>query len=244
MEPQAFNEDDAGDPAVAFEALRETVESLAVDLTREMTTIRKGAEAAFDRMEIQGVPVDYSAELGRMTQQIAMVVERLQAVEKSPFLQQGAEHYAHVLERSGQTLVHSAVQQLQRQANDFERAGRQLTEFTKSAYVRKDQDFRMWMMGGVGAIVGMILLVLLPRVLPMSADSYVASLIMGRDRLSAGRAMIEAADPKAAQDIMTAGWVYETNREVVDKCIQDMFKGKKEQRCTLTLPVVDGRSRP
>lgn len=244
MESQIFNEDDAGDPAAAFEALRKTVVNLADDLTREMTTIRKGAEAAFDRMEIPGVTVDYSADLGRMSQQLDTVVERLQAVEMSPLLKQGAEHYTRVLERSGESVVHSAVQQLQGQANDFERAGRQLAEFTKSAYARKDQDFRMWMAGGIGAIIGMILLVLVLRILPLSADSYVASLIMGRDGVSAGRAMIEAADPKAAQDMMTAGWIYQTNREVLDKCIQDMLKTKKEQRCTLTLPAVEGRSGP
>ena len=70
MEPETFHEDGAGDPVAAFEALRETIEDLAADLGREMTTIRKGVESAFDQFERQGAPVDYSAELGRMTQQL------------------------------------------------------------------------------------------------------------------------------------------------------------------------------
>ena len=35
-----YGPQDAGDPAAAFDALRETVENLAADLKREMTTIR------------------------------------------------------------------------------------------------------------------------------------------------------------------------------------------------------------
>ena len=242
MEPETFREEDAGDPAAAFEALRETIEDLAADLGREMTTIRKGVESAFDQFERQGAPVDYSADLGRMTQQLATMAERLQAVEKSPVLRQGAEHYARVLERSGEGLVRSAVQQLERQASDLERISGVLASHNKRALHRKDQDFRMWMAGGVGIIAGAVLLALLPRFLPFSADSRVAALVMGTNRVSAGHAMIKAADPKRAQDILTAGWVYETNREALDKCIADMFKTRKEQRCALTLPVVENNS--
>lgn len=49
FEPDVLDED-AGDPAAAFDALRITVESLASDLTREMTTIRKGVEYALDHL--------------------------------------------------------------------------------------------------------------------------------------------------------------------------------------------------
>ncbi|RVH97386.1 hypothetical protein CN205_36855, partial [Sinorhizobium meliloti] len=99
LEPDTSPEDDAGDPAAAFEALRETVEDLAANLTREMTTIRKGVETAFDQIERQGTPVDYSAELGRIVQSLTTVGERLKAVEQSPVLRQGADHYARALER-------------------------------------------------------------------------------------------------------------------------------------------------
>jgi hypothetical protein len=74
--------------------------------------------------------------------------------------------------------------------------------------------------------------------LPFSADSHVASLVMGSDRVSAGPAMIQSADQGRGRDITTGGWVYETNRATMDRCIADMFQTKKEQRCVLTLPVV------
>jgi hypothetical protein len=75
---------------------------------------------------------------------------------------------------------------------------------------------------GVGVIVGMVWLVLVPRVLQLSANSFVASVIVGRDRFSAGEAMNEVIDPQAGQDIKTAEWNYETNREGLDKGIQDI----------------------
>ncbi|WP_239025372.1 DUF6118 family protein [Rhodoligotrophos defluvii] len=233
--------DDAGDPAAAFDALRETVESLAGDLTREMTTIRKGVEAAFEEFDRQGPAQDYKPELAQIVQQLAHVGERLQGVEQSPILRQGAQHYAAALERSGEGLVRTAVQQLERQASDLERIGSVLASHNRQAFHRKDQDFRMWMAGIVGVFAGIFLILLLPRFLPFSADSRVAALAMGRDRVTAGRAMIEAADPKRSQDIMTAGWVYETNRAALDKCIADMFETQKEQRCAIMIPVVQGK---
>ena len=54
--------------------------------------------------------------------------------------------------------------------------------------------------------------------------------------------MIQSAHPKQAGVISTAGWAYETNRLAIDKCIADMIKTQKQQKCTLILPVVETRS--
>ena len=78
--------DDAGDPAAAFDALRETLENLAADLKREMTTIRKGVEAAFEEFDRHGPPQDYKPELAQIVQQLAHVGERVHGVEQSPIL--------------------------------------------------------------------------------------------------------------------------------------------------------------
>lgn len=241
IEPEEQDED-AGDPAAAFDSLRRTIEKQGGQISAEMTIIRRGLEAAFGQLEKIEPQADYKPQLAQLVQALDSVAERMHSVEQSPILRQGAQHYAAALERSGEGLVRTAVQQLERQASDLERISSVLASHNKSAFHRKDQDFRMWMAGGIGIISGAFLLALLPRVLPFSADSYVAGLVMGRDRFSAGRAMIEAADPKRAQDIVTGGWVYDTNRDTLDKCIADMFKTQKEQRCALTLPVVERNS--
>ena len=232
-------DEDAADPALAFDALRSTVESLATNLTREMTTIRKGVEYTLDQMDQRGVPIDYSTELGLLSQSVATLTERLQSIEQSPVIRNGPEHYVRILERSGEGLVRTAAQRFQEESRDFQRAARELAEHTQSALTRKQQTSRMWLAVASGMVVGPVLLIILLRVLPFSADSRVAAFIMGEDRVSAGRAMIRAADPALEDAVSTGGWIYETNREVLDTCIAAMFRSRQEQQCMLTLPVVE-----
>lgn len=243
FERQAPPDEEAGDPATAFNALRRTIETQGAQIGAEMTVMRRGLEAAFDQLEKIEPAQDYKPQLAQLVQSLETVEQRLQGVEQSPILRQGAQHYASTLERAGEGLVSTAVQKLERQASDLERISAVLASHNKQAFHRKDQDFRMWMAGLVGLVVGTFLILLLPRFLPFSADSHVASFVMGRDRISAGRAMIEAADPDRAQAIVTAGWVYETNREVLDKCIADMFQSRKGQRCPIVLPIIESNMR-
>lgn len=236
---QALDED-AGDPAAAFDALRRTVETQGAQIGAEMTVMRRGLEAAFDQIEKIEPAQDYKPQLARLVQQLGVVAERLHGVEQSPILRQGAQHYAAVLERSGEGLIRTAAQQLERQASDLERAGRslsaQLAAHTKSAHDRKKQDLRMGMAGLAGLFVGILLILLVPRFLPFSADSHVAGLVMGGDRASAGRAMIQAGDPARFQRMVWAEWVFANNSEALEKCITDMQQTGQDQRCTVTVP--------
>ena len=242
FEPDVLDED-AGDPAAAFDALRTTVESLASDLTREMTTIRNGVEYALDHLDQRGVPVDYSAELGRLNQSFAGLSERLAGVEQSPMLRQGPEHYARVLERGGEGLIRSAALQFQNESRDFQRTALELAEQTRSALTRRQQAVQMWVAAGSGVVVGALLLLLLPRFLPFSADSHIAALIMGQNRVDAGHAILRSVDPDVAEAVSRGGWIYETNRQALDDCIAEMVEGGKEQRCVVVLPVAENGQR-
>ncbi len=148
----------------------------------------------------------------------------------------GAQHYAAALERSGEGLVRTAVQQLERQAADLERAGRNLASYTQSAYDRKSQDFRMWTAGLVGLVLGIFLILLLPRFLPFSADSHVAALVMGRDRVSAGYAMIGAADPLEVEKMKWGGRFYNASGGEISACLETAKQTGKDQKCTITVP--------
>jgi hypothetical protein len=234
--PEALDED-AGDPAAAFDALRQTVEGLAGDLTREMTTIRKGVEAAFEEFDRQGPAQDYKPELAQLVQQLAHVAERLHGVEQSPILRQGAQHYAAALERGGEGLVRTAVQQLERQASDLERISNVLASHNKSAFHRKDQDFRMWTAGLVGLVLGAFLILLLPRFLPFSADSHVASLVMGQDRINAAYAMINSVDPQGVKKLQWGAQFYDAGGGEISACLEKARQAGKDQKCTITVPV-------
>ena len=199
--------------------------------------MRRGLEAAFDQLEKIEPQADYKPQLAQLVQALDSVAERLHGVEQSPILRQGAQHYATALERSGEGLVRNAVQQLERQASDLERISSVLASHNRSAFHRKDQDFRMWMAAGVGVVVGVFLILLLPRFLPFSADSRVASLVMGQDRISAAYAMINSVDPLGVKKLEWGAGFYDASGGEISACLEKARQTGKDQKCTITVPV-------
>ncbi|WP_456301866.1 DUF6118 family protein [Pseudomonas juntendi] len=210
----------------AFDALRRTIETQGAQIGAEMTVMRRGLEAAFDQLEKIEPAQDYKPQLAQLVQALDNVAERLHGVEQSPILRQGATHYAALLERSGEALIRTAAQQLERQASDLERAGRNLAAHTKSAYDRKSQDFRIWMAGLVGLFVGIFLILLLPRFLPFSADTHVAATVIGQDRWNAGVTMMRVAD---------SSQLVRDNAEAIGQCAEAARTAGSDQQCTITV---------
>jgi hypothetical protein len=234
FEPDAAP-DDAGDPAAAFEALRRTVEAQGAQLGAEMTVIRRGVEAAFDQFEKFQQPTDYGPDLGRMVQQLALVADRLEAVEHSPILRNGPEHYARALERSGESLVRAAAQQLEGKGRDLEREAQNLAAYTKSAYDRRSQDLRMWIAGGIGLLAGALLVLLLPRILPFATDTHVAAIVIGQDRWNAGVTMMRTADPEGWRGVVDASQLVRENAEAIGRCAEAARTDGADQQCTITV---------
>ena len=234
IEPEALDED-AGDPAAAFDALRRTIETQGAQIGAEMTVIRRGLEAAFDQFEKIEPQADYKPQLAQLVQALDNVAERMHGVEQSPILRQGAQHYAAVLERSGEGLVRTAVQQLERQASDLERISSVLASHNKSAFHRKDQDFRMWMAGLVGLFVGIFLILLLPRFLPFSADTHVAATVIGQDRWNAGVTMMRVADPRSWRGVADSSQLVRDNAEAIGQCAEAARTAGSDQQCTITV---------
>ncbi|KAB2775301.1 hypothetical protein F9K97_24080, partial [Brucella anthropi] len=139
------------------------------------------------------------------------------------------------LERSGEALIRTAAQQLERQASDLERAGRNLAAHTKSAYDRKSQDFRMGMAGLVGLFVGIFLILLLPRFLPFAADTHVAATVIGQDRWNAGVTMMRVADPLSWRGVADSSQLVRDNAEVIGQCAEAARTAGADQRCTITV---------
>ena len=225
--------DDAGDPAAAFEALRRTVEKQGGQIGAEMTVIRRGVEAAFDQFEKIRQPPDYGPDLGKIIQFLAVVEERLAAVEQSPILRNGPEHYARSLERSGEGLVRTAAQQLEGKGRDLEREAINLAAYTKSAYDRKSQDLRMWFAGGIGLLAGALLVLLLPRILPFAANTHVAAIVIGQDRWNAGVTMMQTADPGGWRGVADSWQLVRDNAEAIDRCAEAARTAGQDQRCTI-----------
>jgi len=227
--------DDAGDPAAAFEALRRTVEKQGGQLNAEMTVIRRGVELALEQAEKIRQPPDYGPDLGKIIKFLAVVEQRLEAVEQSPILRNGPQHYAAVLERGGEGLMRTAVQQLERQATDLERAGRNLSAHVASARERRQQDHWLWSAGATGLVAGVLLTLFLPRVLPGSVDMAVASIAMNADRWNAGSALMQSGSPTGWRGLADASNLVRANTDALTRCAEAAAKAKKDQSCTITV---------
>ena len=233
IEPE--DDSQAGDPAAAFEALRRTVEKQGGQLNAEMTVIRRGVELALDKSEKIRQPPDYGSDLSKIIQFLAVVDERLAAVEQSPILRNGPEHYARALERSGEGLVRTAAQQPEGKGRDLEREAINLAAYTKSAYDRRSQDLRMWIAGGIGLLAGALLVLLLPRILPFAADAHVAAIVMGQDRWNAGVTMMQTADPGGWRGVADSWQLARDNAEAIGQCAEAARTAGADQRCTITV---------
>lgn len=229
---------DPGDPAEAFDALRRAVEAQGAQIGAELSVIRRGLEAAFDHLEkIEPAP-DYRPEIGRIVKQLGTVGARLQAVEESPVLRQGPDHYARQMAQAGSALVRDAAQKLDGSASDFHRATTTLSGYMDSARTYDRQN--IWLAGAVcfGLVFGIVLTLFLPPVLPGAVAPWVASTAMGQSQSEAGKALMRRADPAGWQNMLFGAWLYGTNHEALEACYDDMRASGKPQVCQVTMPVV------
>lgn len=232
----AISEDDsAGDPAAAFDALRATVQDASSDLTREMTTIRKGVEAAFDQLERVGASADYSADLGRILQTLTSLNERLAAVEKLPLLRHGADQFAARLERTGESLVRVAAQTLENRASDLERVTRNLSAHVEGARERRRQNWWLVGVGGSGVVAGILLTLIAPAALPFSAAPRVASFVMGDDAWNSGMALMRFASSASWERVSAADRLIEANSSAITACRKSVVSTGKPQACSITV---------
>jgi len=234
FEPEALDED-AGDPAAAFDALRRTIETQGSQIGAEMTVMRRGLEAAFDQLEKIEPAQDYKPQLAQLVQALDNVAERLHGVEQSPILRQGAQHYAALLERSGEALIRTAAQQLERQASDFERAGRNLSAHVAGARERDRQNW--WLLGAFlfGIVFGILVTLFFPRHLPFSAAPRAASIVMGETPWQAGMSLMAFDSLESWQRVAAADQLIAANKETVAACREAAAKAGKAQRCTITV---------
>lgn len=237
FEPGNIDRQRGEDPAQAFDALRHTIETQGAQIGAEMTVIRKGVEAAFEQFEKFQQPADYSADLGQIVQQLAQVGQHLEAVEKSPILKNGPEHYARALERSGESLVKTAAQQLENESRDLQRVAHELTGHLDSAPERHVQNRYLWGIGSAGVFVGILATLFLPAILPFSAAPRVASFVMGDSPWRAGMSLMDFASTVDFRRVAAADQLIEANKAEVAACREAAAKAGKEQKCAITVAV-------
>lgn len=235
IDAQDARDDEAGDPAQAFEALRQSVEHQGQQIGAELSVVQKGVEAAVDRLgTFQPLP-DYSVDLGRLVQGLALVGERLKAVEASPILKNGPEHYARAIKRSGEDLVGTAVQQLQSETRDAQLLVREMAAHIASARERRVQNRLLWAVGVASLAGGIFATLFVPRLLPGSLAPRVASLVMEQTPWKAGMSLMAFESPESWRRVAAAAHLIEANQAAVAACRDAAIKEGKSQQCAITV---------
>lgn len=225
--------DEADDAVKAFEALRKAIDKRGKATTDELTIIRKGVEALFDQMEALQAKPDYAEDLGQLKKIGIVVAERLKALEAVPLLHQGAEHHARLLERTGESLVKTAAQTLEQKAQRLESAARTFESLIVSAHNRRRETWYLAGVAGLFFAVGVLSLLLIPRLLPFDLDSQVAAAIMGKSRWDAGAEIMHAANPEGWKAVTENDQLSRDNAEVLGRCRQAAAKSGEPQKCTV-----------
>jgi hypothetical protein len=225
----AGGEDEADEAAKAFDALRKSIDRRNSATTAELKTIRKGVEALFDQIEALQAKPDFAADLAQLKQIGVVVTKRLEALEASPALKQGVNAF----ERAGTDLVKTSAQAFDQKARRFEYAASTLERITRNINDRHTYRRYAAIAGAVGVVVGALLLLFLPRLLPFDADSYVAAAVMGKSRRDAGGAIMYATDPAGWKAVIANAQLGGDNIDALLRCRDLAAKTGKPQKCSV-----------
>jgi hypothetical protein len=229
-------EDEADEATKAFEALRKSIDRRNTATTAELKTIRKGVEALFDQIEALQAKPDFAADLAQLKQIGVVVAKRLEALEASPALKQGINAF----ERAGTDLVKTSALAFDQKAQRFDYAASALERITKNINDRHTYRRYVAIAGGAGIIVGAMLLLFLPRLLPFDVDSHVAAAVMGKSRWDAGAAIMLVTNPQGWKAAMANAQLGVDNAESLARCRQVALRTWQTQKCTVkVMPIRD-----
>ena len=214
-----------GDAAQAFE-----------HLTQEVEVLHHTVEELVDALQLKEPP-DYSSTLGEIARDLGSIRERLEQIERHPALQIAPADYPEAIARAGGTVMREAANQLDHARRVSERTAQELAEIIGSARLKDRQQQWLLATAAVALIVGLIISPLLARALPFGLDGQVAAFIMQANRWNAGAALMQAQSPEAWRDLEAAAELLTPNKAALAVCREAAAKTKKEQHCSVVVPV-------
>lgn len=216
-------DDQAGDPAQAFE-----------DLRAEVSVLRRAIEGLPAAMR-ETRPPDYSPDLALLGKGLDEIGHQLETVLASPALNLTPEQQGQGIARAGSALVREAAQRLDRAAQEAERERARLSGLIGQAWAQDRQVRLLCWTGSVAFAVGLLVSPIVASVLPFGLNTRVAALVMREDRWTAGGALMRAANPVGWDRLVADIQLADDNRDALDACRTTAVESGKAQRCTVTL---------
>jgi hypothetical protein len=177
-------QEDAGDAARAFEALRE-----------EVAALRRGVELVYRQghQSVTAAP-DYSPTLGKMEKVLQAIVGRLEVVERQPALRLTPASFRTEIDSVALSVVGTASRPF---AEAVRGAARDLK--TLAGRVREQREQRLWLLttGVLGLMFGVGLWYMAAGLLPRAVGDGIAASLISGDRWHAGQTLMEEASPES-----------------------------------------------
>ena len=215
----------AADPAQAFE-----------DLRAEVSVLRKAIEALPDALDRNRAP-DYSADFGVIGQGMDAIGVSLENLQRHPALKMTAQQHGAAIASAGGTLVREAVQKFDRAAQDADRERYNLSQMI-GTLATKEQRQRFWaIILPAVFLLGFTAFPFVMRAMPFGLNSATAAVIMNANRWDAGMALMRSGNPDGWAQLTADANLVSSNRDKIADCRTAATKAKKEQRCTITVPV-------
>ncbi len=219
-----LDDDQANDPARAFE-----------DLRAEVSVMRRAVEALPGVLidSLPPSPPDYRSDVGKVAQALAVVVGRLDVIEKHSALRLTPEQHRQAIAREGNELMRDAAGALQAATQEQNRVRGELAGMIGTMRGQDSQWNRVFYTGLVACVAGILLSPFLASVLPFGLNGQVAALVMRDSRWGAGWDLLRAANPGDASDAAAGYNLVQANRAALVACLHEAIKEEKDQKCTL-----------
>ena len=191
IEPVSREDSDrAGGAEQAFEALRAEVAALR----RGIELVYRQAQEAKASAPAGAIP-DCSLTLGQMQKSLQVIATRLEAVESKPALAMTPASLGTEIERVARETVNVVSRPFLDGMAQARGTVRELEDLIGQARERERQRAWLWSVGMIGGAAGIALWIMLIRVLPWDAGTWLASVpLAGGDRWQAGEMLMQKAN--------------------------------------------------
>ena len=216
------------DPAAAFDRLR-----------GEVSLLRSAIEGLTAARESIDIP-DYEPTLERTEKILVALVRQIDAMGKSPAMTLTPENMGSRLNASLAETVNAVRSQAQASKSALDSAVSDLRSVVLSARRADEQNRWLYMIGGGGVLVGLLLYAVLAGPIAQLApaswqwpERMAARVLDQPTPWDAGQHLMTSASRSGWDEIVAAANLAKDNRETIDGCRAQATRAKKAVRCTI-----------
>ena len=216
------------DPAAAFERLR-----------GEVSLLRSAIEGLTAARENIDIP-DYEPTLARTEKVLTVLAEQFGLLRQSPAMTLTPETMGGRLNAAVADSVNTLRSHAQASKSALDGTVNDLRGLIRSARHADEQDRRVYLFGGGGLVLGLVLYAMLAgpiiRLAPASwqwPERGAARVLAERTPWDAGQHLMSSSSRESWTAIVAADRLLRDNRETIDGCREQAAKAKKAVRCTV-----------